>query len=57
MSNVVSDDDQRNDPNSENHRFEAEDGLNPISRGRKYYYCLSLEMEKKGHVMYRKSIG
>lgn len=37
MSNVTeSDDDQRNDQNSQNLRFEAEDGRNPMSRRRKF---------------------
>lgn len=38
MSNIASDDDQRNDQN-----FETEDGSNPISRGRKFYYLFILE--------------
>lgn len=42
MSNIASDDDQRNDQNPQNQTFEAEDGSNPISRGRKFYYYLSL---------------
>ncbi|XP_037035937.1 putative inorganic phosphate cotransporter isoform X2 [Bradysia coprophila] len=36
MSNVSSDDDQRNQPNLPNQRFEAEDGSNGISKGPKF---------------------
>lgn len=37
MSTVNSDDDQRNNQNSRNHRFEAEDGNNRVAKGRKFH--------------------
>lgn len=36
MSNISSDDDQRNNRNLQNQRFEAEDGSNGIQKGRKF---------------------
>lgn len=46
MSNVTSVDDQRNDQNSQNLRFEAEDGSNPMSRRRKFNINPWINLEK-----------